>query len=312
MLPIGVSMLLTAVLSHGTSAQASSTEAIGECAAVVVTSPATAPNTSDPLEAAAAKGATGNGPGGNALTRHAEWYVAAADAADLASEPGTVLIDIRRPERFAQRRVAGSLNITGHQIKTKAFLRGKWLLLLSDGYAFRELERTVGDLQAEGFADVAIVEGGLPGWQESAGSLPGVPDADQLQTITAADYLEEQRYDHWKVAFYGANEAAQDQAVLRIDTVLAPDLGPDAIRARLTEMASGERGTLKPLVLMTSERGEGYQRIQSMLEVAGVWNLFYLEGGVQGYRRHLAQMQAMHHRDPFRSGKNRPGYPTRE
>ena len=279
--------------------------------------------------------------GNQVATRRADRYRSAVEAAELAGHPTTALVDVRRPARFEELRVPGSMNIPGFQIKTKGFLRGKRLLLLGDGHSYRALDRLADDLQTEGFDQVSIVEGGLNAWRLEVGALEGAANPNRAAMISPSEYLQEQRYGHWKLVFVGLDNAAADASLLSRGAVisdpggtaalatlspgeekieergagdgipfagigLSNDTAPDAIRSRLTALARADGNGLKPLVLIASADGEGYPRIQAIMKEAGLWNLFYLEGGDQAYARHISRIQAMRTRDRRPRGGN-PG-----
>lgn len=232
--------------------------------------------------------------------RRYDWYIPVATAAKLAANPTTVLVDTRRPEQFAELRVARSLNIPGHHIKTKVFLRGKTLLLLAEGYRYRGLERIAEEwLQRGGKA--SIVEGGLSAWQREVGTLEGVGNPRSLQTISPDAYYKEHQYKHWQEVFFGTVDATKSSRPMPMDAVLSMNDAPELIRQRLITQAQGASGDLRPLVLIATEDGEGYPHIQAILGNTAPWNVFYLEGGVHAYEQHLARMQAMHARKPHRS-----------
>ena len=64
-------------------------------------------------------------------------------------------------------------------------------------------------------------------------------------------------------------------------------------------------------MLVWTADGEGYFRVQSAVKDAGLWNLFYLEGGTEAYRRAEANLVAMHARNQQRRHEKPGSCPAR-
>jgi hypothetical protein len=194
-------------------------------------------------------------------------------------------------------RVSGSLSIPAYQIKAKRFLRGKKLLLLGEGHSYGELEHLVQALRGAGHEEVAIVEGGLAAWHQEVGLVDGVVPAGRLATVSPQDYSRERQYEHWKVAFIQRGDLPDGLRLLSSDpAVISIDAEPAEIRSRLGELAAAGEGGLRGLVLIASRDGERYARVRAIMKGSGLWNLFFLEGGLQAYARYLDRSHAMQSR----------------
>lgn len=83
-----------------------------------------------------------------------------------------VLVDIRSEDDFLRCRIPGSINIPLAFIKTKAFLKKKALVLVSQGYDQRYMKAECRRLKQGGF-EAAILLGGIFAWRQAGGKLAG-------------------------------------------------------------------------------------------------------------------------------------------
>ena len=92
----------------------------------------------------------------------------------LKEKQDILLVDVRNKEEFEAFSIPGSVNIPLFAIKTKSFLKPKFLVLLNEGYNYDELEQACEDLRESGFT-VWVLHGGLYYWKEKGGRLKGNP-----------------------------------------------------------------------------------------------------------------------------------------
>jgi rhodanese-related sulfurtransferase len=69
------------------------------------------------------------------------------------TKPEAILIDVRPKAEFEKLRIPGSLNIDLFAVKTKTFLQSKPLVLIGEGYRYRELEEETRLLRKAGFTE---------------------------------------------------------------------------------------------------------------------------------------------------------------
>lgn len=244
------------------------------------------------------------------LTRDPSRYLSATQAAELLSAGTAVLVDLRRPDAYAEQRVPGSLNIPAHQIKTKAFLKGRRVLLLDAGHAYRQAERTAAELAARGFADVRIVEGGIGAWRSLVGPLAGVGVPVELPRVAPMDLLAELAYDHWQVLL--AEGADQGDLEMPGDHPPIPAEGdPDALKAQIEALANGDQAGLRPLLLLVTPDGSDYPRLRAQLRDLGRWNLFFLDGGLAALERERLRLRLIRDRREARRDAPSRGCATR-
>jgi rhodanese-related sulfurtransferase len=219
-------------------------------------------------------------------------YLTAVQLADL---PGVMLVDVRRAQDFARYHIPGSINIPAFALKTKPFLKERTLVLVDDGRRPRRLEATCRDLRRRGFRQVRVLHGGLRAWRHALGPLTGDELARaELGRLMPADLVLEQDQARWRALNLAGGDASPLSEVFDISDPLDEehrgsfaDALREAVETELRRFGSS-RDVL--LVAADDERDAEFAR-----QVAGRdWpQVYYLAGGLAGYRDHLARQQAI-------------------
>lgn len=223
----------------------------------------------------------------------------------------TVLIDVRSREEFERIRIPGSMNVPLFAIKTKTFLKPKPLVLVNEGYSYAPLERACEHLRESGFR-VWILTGGLNSWRQEGGPLEGDPFAQkELNKIPARIFFEERDYEGWVVIDASESQAADSRHLIP-EGIHVPLLSDKKEFVSGLKTAVGRHESKSPLsVLIFNEAGGQYEDMENVLEKAGLRNVFFLEGGLQGYKTFL-QRQALiwqGNHEPRKTLKKCPGCP---
>ena len=199
----------------------------------------------------------------------------------LKQKHRVILVDIRSGEEFGSVGIPGAINLPLHFVKTKPFLKSRPLVLVHGGYPSRQTEAVCRELSAGGYR-VSILSGGLLAWQRSGGQLIG-------------DLFFLQRYKHISALKFHQEKDRADQVVIDVSERLHPQakrLFPDATHLpypqRLTPAAVRDAAGRKKVIVMFSDSGGQYDRIEKVIAAAGLENVFYLEGGLAAYRRYLS------------------------
>jgi len=208
-------------------------------------------------------------------------------ANQLRADRSAFLIDIRDNQAFQRYHIPGSLNIPVHTLKTKTFLKSKHLILLNEGHS--TLETLCIALQQAGFRQISILQGGLNQWLKQIGPLPGNLIAQHNNNqITPAQFFKERDYPHWLVVNMASPNQRLSPAVLN----LSPS--DDNFVKQLTQAIAKRTETTgtAPYILIISTQGEAYPKVQAQLRNTDLFNVFYLQGGIQSYQ-HFIQQQAV-------------------
>jgi rhodanese-related sulfurtransferase len=197
-----------------------------------------------------------------------------------------VLIDVRPATRFEQYHIPGSLNISLHAIRSKAYLKSKPVVLVNEGFVIAPLAHACQALNKAGFK-ATILAGGLVAWKHKGGRLIGDPFAqNQVNRVSPR--------------IFGQEKASGGLLIVDASAPAYPgfrQLTPTARHLPLLENREAVR-TLKKIIKTTGKdpfarlivitsTGQENDRIQRRLARDGIHEAFFLEGGLQAYEMHL-------------------------
>lgn len=118
------------------------------------------------------------------------------EAVALQGGSDTVLIDTRPAREFSLSHIDNSLNLTTSELRVKAFLQNKSLVLAGSGKGERELYAACGELKRAGFKRVKVLRGGLPAWLAHQQPVIGRMGAvETMVRLTPAQLWAETRFD---------------------------------------------------------------------------------------------------------------------
>jgi rhodanese-related sulfurtransferase len=200
------------------------------------------------------------------------------------------LIDVRARAKFEQYHIAGSLNIPLHAIQSKGYLKSKPVVLVNEGFVIGPLAETCRALNQSGFK-AAVLAGGLMAWKHKGGKLIGDPFAqNQMNHITPLIFDREKASGGLLIVDASGPAGSPNKR-------LAPDaryftFPEDRKETQALKKAIKAAGTdpFARLVVFTST-GERNNRIQRRLARAGIHEVYFLEGGLQAYEKHLQYIQ---------------------
>lgn len=211
----------------------------------------------------------------------------------LKQKQNITLVDVRRPDEFNRLKIPGSINIPLYAIKTKAFLKSSSLVLVNAGYAYSLLEKECRRLNDLGFT-VSMLDGGLNAWRYRNGPLEG--DLLQLKTfsrVSSRIFHQEKDFSNTIVidvsGVRGSSSKQLIPAAIHLPQVGASanqpvrNLSLDDLRASVRE----NRKNPNSAILITNQDGKGYEQIEKTIAKADLGPVFYLAGGLDGYRRFL-------------------------
>ena len=207
----------------------------------------------------------------------------------LMAERPPLLIDLRSPQAYMRIHIPNSLNIQPFALTSKAFLRGKSLLLADEGFHTARLEQLCRQLSEAGL-DARYLFGGLLAWQSAGHRLQGdVFAMRELSLIPPQDVIAEPLDASWLIIDASAAPSGLFPQAVSCPSQEAHDA--PAFRACVqAALAAQPDGRVRALLVL-NETGQHYDEIDALLQNAGVALRWYLRGGAQAYRREVALQQ---------------------
>lgn len=199
-----------------------------------------------------------------------------------------VLVDVRDAQDFNNFRIPGSINIPVFALKTKTFLKTKPIVLINKGYNYSRLEQECRRLRDAGFKRVSILNGGLEYWRQKKAPLEGdIFAIKKLSRISPMDFFEERNSGNLIVV--DVSETINPEAIC-----LVPRAIPVPFRDQAEKFIEKIKKALTPYendplmsALVYNHNGRYPEKMENIISKAGIEKVFYLQGGLEGYRRFL-------------------------
>ena len=207
----------------------------------------------------------------------------------LKQKQKIILVDVRSPEDFARLRIPGSLNISLYAVKAKFFLKSFIIVLINEGFNYSPLESESHQLTALGF-NVFILDGGLPAWKRQANRLAGDLFAlEEMQTVSPHVFFQEKDCENTLVIDISPVQMEISRHLIPYSKHLPVFPDPAEWARKLDRIITSYKNQPFLSILVFNETGDGYARANKILAGLGV-NAFYLQSGVAGYKRYLADL----------------------
>jgi len=195
-----------------------------------------------------------------------------------------ILIDVRSAKEFELFRIPGSINIPLFAIKTKTILKAKPLVMINEGHRYRQLLEECDALSNFGFT-VSVVEGGLYQWKEKGGPLEGDVFAQrELNRIPPQTIFHGRTHENWTlidVSPSGKSEPGlQNLKVIHLPYSKNLEQFVVGLKAEIRKQKTMPFHSF----LIYDEEGTTYEGMEKQIQGAGISNVLYLKGGLEGYR----------------------------
>ena len=210
-----------------------------------------------------------------------------------------LLVDVRGKDAFEKYRIPGSIRVPLHALKTKAFLKDRWVVLVNEGYPNPVLERICWDMRSAGFAHVSILNGGLRGWQQQNGPIEGEAfaaiDASRMSPI---DFFPHHDSTEWLVvrAVASASGPGRFRTLVPSAIDLPWEGNPSKFATALKALVARESRSPLACILVCDAGGTQYERIERAVRQEGISTVFYLKGGMEAYETFVEQQALLQQR----------------
>jgi len=213
-----------------------------------------------------------------------------ADLSALRGRADATVVDVRGRAAHEAFHVGSALNMTVSELRTKAVLRGKTLVLMGDGKAERELYAACADLKSRGFKRVSVLRGGMPSWLSHGGAVEGrAPDLAQSVRLSSAELWGESQFEANLVLVTDAQEALHSRLPY---SMRVRDESAAAIKSMIERRRKElKNAPLAAVVLVASAAvpDEALKRTAQAIEPVPL--LVYSESS-DTYMRQIAQLKA--------------------
>jgi rhodanese-related sulfurtransferase len=205
-----------------------------------------------------------------------------------------LLVDVRGRDEFEKFRIPGSIHMPLFALKTKLFLKSERLVLVNEGFNYRELERECRLLRSSGFSQVLIMYGGLACWHRKGGALEGDVFAPrELRNMSPQDVFAERDYADWIAVDISESMSAESRRLMP-RAVSVPYRGrPEDFRSSLGKTLRPHSRDSLVSVLIYNTDGAYPEKVERVVREAAAGSVFFLQGGLDGYRSFLRQQALM-------------------
>jgi len=222
----------------------------------------------------------------------------------LKEKQDLVLVDVRNAKEFEKFRIPGSVSIPLFALKTKTFLKSKPLVLVNEGHTYKPLREQCAILSEAGFS-VSILDGGLYQWRRKGGPLEGDVFAQrELSEISPQTFFAGRGYENWMVVDVSGSGKTESDLKNLPRTYIAFSNGSKEFISKLKSATKNHSEKEFASVIICDEKGEIYEEIERQLQIAGMQNVLYLKGGLEGYKTFEKQQISMRQEKKVRIGKS--------
>jgi len=215
----------------------------------------------------------------------------------LSTKKDFSFVDVRPPAEYGLYRIAGSINIPLHLVKTKEFLKKLSVVLVNDGRSTIELENTCRELKQAGFDRVSVLDGGLLAWYAGNRPLEGDPIAQsKLNHMSSQELFEERTMSDWTVIDASTPGKYKDMRPWLPANVIAIPLKAkgDPIARIASNIQQQRKRYPQGKLLLIADDDKAYARIDARLEKSGLdARVLRLDVGLSGYREQVEKQLAL-------------------
>ena len=201
-----------------------------------------------------------------------------------------VLVDVRDMDDFRRFRIPGSINIPIFVLNKKTFLKSRTLVLLNEGFNYSRLAQSCRQLRGSGFYHVSILAGGLSHWREKGFPIEGDAFAQKsLNKIPPQEFFAERNYENL-IAIDVSQSTNKETLELMPGAFFVP------YRGQAKRFVGELKKVIRPYendplvsVLIFNQHGKYPEVVERLIRKAGIKNVFYMQEGLEGYKRFLQQ-----------------------
>ncbi|MEW8660692.1 MAG: rhodanese-like domain-containing protein [Candidatus Thiodiazotropha endolucinida] len=219
-----------------------------------------------------------------------------------------LLVDVRDVNFYNKNKIPNSINLPVFRLKVKNSLQNRPLVLVNKGTQLATLEQSCQALKEKGFKQIAVLQDGLKAWSDAGYPITGDKIAIQgFSDLTPAELVNIITERDW--VFIDLDHSSKAlRNLLSVSSVI--EYSEDLVS--LSEQLAAFTATRKPGVitgfLVISQDGRQNRIIKNQFQDFGIKDVYYLSGGVSGFKRfaqkHAAQVERLRKGFQVRMGCN--------
>ncbi|HHJ12865.1 MAG TPA: rhodanese-like domain-containing protein [Gammaproteobacteria bacterium] len=203
-----------------------------------------------------------------------------------------VLIDVRPQKDYEHYHLPGSLNIPAYSIKTKSFLKSEPLVLIGDGVSVASLLSVCGSLKVSGFSRVTVFGGGVHAWRELMTDNSAFKLKQNVRKLTPKQFVSVKNEYQWLIVSLDKNVDEVKKELGRFRIIRYSE--GDAVFARKPDQTFASRNPVGDWnLLFVSRDGARYAGVDAGLFKTYSNSMYYLEGGLEAYRKYIKTRSAL-------------------
>ncbi|MEW8693504.1 MAG: rhodanese-like domain-containing protein [Candidatus Thiodiazotropha endolucinida] len=219
-----------------------------------------------------------------------------------------LLIDTRDAKAFSGNKILGSINLPLYMLKFKDSLQSRNIVLVNKGAQLATLEQSCQALKTQGFKQIAVLQDGMKAWSDTGYPITGDKLAIQdFSDLTPSELMGIITERDWMFIDVDHSSKAL-RHLISVPSVI--EYSEDF--ASLSEELAAFKATRKPGVitgfLVISQDGRQNGIIKKQFQDFGIKDVYYLSGGVSGFKRfaqkHAAQVERLRKGFQVRMGCN--------
>lgn len=204
-------------------------------------------------------------------------------AQNLWQRKKLLFVDVRPAQEYRAAHISGALNISEHAIKTKTFLKKKFIVLVNNGHSINKQVLSCVNLKAAGFARVGVLQGGILSWSLHA-PLQGDIKIAQIDQLTAMEFNQAQQENDWVIVDVSKHKT-DISGLFPGKKVLKNNKSIQTYLAKRTNQYSS-------ILVVGAEEGNTLE-LSDLVQKNTAQSVYFLNVSIHDYRDYLAKHNVM-------------------
>ncbi|MEW8203296.1 MAG: rhodanese-like domain-containing protein [Candidatus Thiodiazotropha endolucinida] len=219
-----------------------------------------------------------------------------------------LLVDIRDVKLYNKNKIPNSINLPLYMLKVKNSLQNRPLVLVNKGTQLAILEQSCQALKEKGFKQIAVLQDGLKAWSDAGYPITGDKMAIQgFSDLTPAELIGIINERDW--VFIDLDHSSKAlRHLISVSSVIEYSEDLASLREELAAFKATRKSGEITGFLVISQDGRQNGIIKKQFQDFGIKDVYYLSGGVSGFKRfaqkHAAQVERLRKGFQVRMGCN--------